>query len=232
MRMRATAGRPPAAGIAAVSTQLAERLTVQISYERFRSVDSDHAILVGLIDGCEQVTLLGPLAGAVVGEQITVEGSWVVHPRWGEQFKVLRIEEPATPEALLAYLERVVHIGPKAARQLLERHGCEVLHTIDADPHARLSEVPGISSTRIEQAVASWVELRGTRAIRLLLDTHGVPAADATRIVKAIGAASIGRLRRDPYLLSSAAVLGSQRLTRWRARLVCRPALHNEWMPR
>jgi exodeoxyribonuclease V alpha subunit len=47
--------------------------------------------------------------------------------------------------------------------------------------------------------VTSWEKRGGERAMRLFLDEHGVPAAAASRLVRALGPGAIEQLRTDPY---------------------------------
>ena len=84
-------------------------------------------------------------------------------------------------------LASVKHVGPSGAAFLLERHGTEVLELVDADPRLALRAVPGIGPARIGAATRSWERLRGRRALRLFLAEHGVPAAAAARIERALG---------------------------------------------
>src|SRR5690606_18706185 len=96
----------------------------------------------------------------------------------------------------------VKHVGPTGAAYLLQRHGSSVLEVVDADPHARLREVPGIGPVRIGPAVAAWREARALRGVRMFLDAHGVPAAVAWRVIRALGADAVDVLTVDPYRLA------------------------------
>ena len=74
-----------------------------------------------------------------------------------------------------------------------------MLAELDRDPGGRLREVPGIGPMRLRAAVASWEAQGAQRAVRLFLDEHGVPAAAAGRIARALGPGAIERLRADPW---------------------------------
>src|SRR3954471_3163288 len=161
----------------------------------------DFAVIAAVTDDGEEVTLTGPLAHVHEGELLEVGGTWRVHPKHGRQFTVERVRSsaPASEDALLTYLASVKHVGPSGAAWLLERHGASVLEAIDRDPGGRLGEVPGIGRQRLPDAVRSWERRGGERAIRLFLDEHGVPAAAASRLVRALGPGAIEQLRTDPY---------------------------------
>jgi ATP-dependent exoDNAse (exonuclease V) alpha subunit len=189
---------------------MAERLTVEVARVRFATEDGGFAVLDATSDDGEPVVLAGPLAHAHAGDAMEVAGAWREHPRHGRQFQVtdVRIAEPTSDQALLALLSGIKHIGSTGAAFLLERHGSDVLAVVDADPHARLREVPGIGPIRIGPAVAAWREARALRAVRLFLDSHGVPAAVAGRVIRALGADAVDVLTVDPYKLTELEGIG------------------------
>jgi exodeoxyribonuclease V alpha subunit len=180
-------------------------LSVEIAAVRWRAPDGAFAVLAGVSDEGEEVVLVGALDHVHEGESVAVEGGWQRHPRHGWRFVAerTRVQEPASEQALLAYLGSVKHVGPRGAAWLLERHGPEaVLAAVDRDPERVLREVPGIGPQRIGAAVRSWEEQGALRAVRLFLEEHGVPAAVAARIYRAYGPGAIETLRTDPYALT------------------------------
>jgi exodeoxyribonuclease V alpha subunit len=182
-----------------------QTMTVEIAAVRWRAPDGAFAVLAGVSDEGEEVVLVGALDHVHAGESVAVEGGWQRHPKHGWRFVAdrSRVQEPASEQALLAYLGSVKHVGPRGAAWLLERHGPEhVLAAVDRDPHHALGEVPGIGRVRIGAAVRSWEEQGALRAVRLFLEEHGVPAAVAARIYRAYGPGAIETLRADPYALT------------------------------
>jgi exodeoxyribonuclease V alpha subunit len=182
----------------------ARGLTAEVMAIRWRLPGGDFAVLVGVTDEGEEVTVTGALAHVHEGETIEVGGGWRRHPKHGWQFYAQRVKvaEPVSDAALLAYLGGVKYVGPRGAQFLLDRHGEAVLHEIDRDPSRRLREVPGIGPARIAAAVRSWEDQGALRAVRLFLESHGVEAAVAARIYRAYGAGSIERLQADPYAMT------------------------------
>ena len=94
---------------------------------RWRADDGDFAVLAGITDEGEEVTVVGPLAHVHEGEMVDIAGEWRRHPRHGLQLQAerVRVREPVGETALLAYLASVKHVGPQGASWLLERHGPE-----------------------------------------------------------------------------------------------------------
>jgi exodeoxyribonuclease V alpha subunit len=180
-------------------------LSVEVAAVRWRAPDGAFAVLAGVSDEGEEVVLVGALDHVHEGESVAVQGGWQRHARHGWRFVAerARVEEPASEQALLAYLGSVKHVGPRGAAWLLDRHGPEqVLAAIDRDPERALHEVPGIGRARIGAAVRSWEDQGALRAVRLFLEEHGVPAAVAARIYRAYGPGAIETLRSDPYGLT------------------------------
>ncbi len=184
--------------------------TLRVEVMAVRWSGDDFAVLATLTDDGEEVTVTGPLAHVHEGETLDVGGEWREHPRHGRQFQALQVRSqgPVSDGAVLAYLQTVRHVGPRGAAWLLDRHGPEALGQIDRDPAGRLGEVPGIGRRRLGEAVRSWEEKCATRAVRLFLDEHGVPAAAAARIVRVFGPAAVERLRADPYAATEEAGIG------------------------
>ncbi|MBX5442626.1 MAG: ATP-dependent RecD-like DNA helicase [Solirubrobacteraceae bacterium] len=183
---------------------MTEQLAVEVSRVRFATDDGGFAVVDAVTGDGDPVVVCGPLAHVHAGDAMEVRGTWRDHPRHGRQFHAadVRIAEPASEAALLAILSSIRHVGPRGAAFLLQRHGTAVLEVVDADPHARLREVPGIGPVRIGPAVEAWREARALRAVRLFLDAHGVPAAVAGRVIRALGADAVDVLTVDPYRLA------------------------------
>src|SRR4051794_9014519 len=179
-------------------------LVLEIERVRWRAPDSDFAVLSGVTEEGEEITVTGPLGHVHEGETVELGGGWREHDRFGRQFaaEAVRLREPVSEAALLGVLSAVKHVGSFGAGLLVDKWGAEVLEVVDADPRARLLEIPGIGKRKIVAAVASWQEARALRAVRLFLDGHGVPAAVAGRVVRALGGDAIGVLTDDPYRLT------------------------------
>ena len=178
---------------------------------RYALEEGDFAVLAGVSDEGEEVVLTGALAHVHAGESVDVSGDWRRHPRHGPQFAVerVRVREPRGEAAVLAYLNSIKHVGIRGAAWLVDRHGVEgVLDAVDRDPHRALREVPGIGERKIGPAVRSWEEQGALRAVRLFLEGHGVPAAAAARIYRALGPGSIEMLQTDPYATTEVEGIG------------------------
>ncbi len=185
-------------------------LAVEVTAVRYRVPDGDFAVLSGLTEEGDEVTVTGPLAHLQAGESAEVGGQWRRHAKHGWQFHAekVRVLEPVSSQALIAYLSQVKHVGKRGAAWLVEHHGEGVLAVVDADPRAALAKVPGIGRQKVGAAVRSWEDQGEQRAIRLFLEEHGVPAAAAGRVVRHVGLGALDELRADPYGLTEVEGIG------------------------
>lgn len=175
---------------------------VVVRARRFASEESGFAVL-DCDSGGERVVLVGPLVHLEERERVAVTGSWVVDRHYGPQVKV-REAHPVAPsdaDALLAYLRKVRHVGPRRATALHDTYGADVLATIDRDPHAVFARA-GLSPRRATEAAHSWDALRATRGLHLLLAPHGL-AHLANRIHKHYGDRAYRIVAERPYELTS-----------------------------
>ena len=151
------------------------------------------------------VTVVGSLPGIQPGEQLSLEGRWLDHPKYGLQFQITRYtsQVPATANAIKRYLSSnlVKGIGPVMAGRLVDMFGDETLQIIEESPE-RLSEVPGIGPKRVQGIQTAWDQQREVREVMLFLQGHGVSSAYATRIYKTYGQESVGIVKVNPYRLA------------------------------
>jgi exodeoxyribonuclease V alpha subunit len=151
------------------------------------------------------VTVVGSIMSPTPGEILAMEGEWVNHPKYGEQFKIARYttKVPASVYGIEKYLGSglIKGIGPVMAKRIVKRFGKETLDLIEKDIE-RLREVEGIGDKRIEMIGRAWEGQKEIREVMLFLQTHGVSSGYATKIFKHYGSQSIQVLRENPYRLA------------------------------
>ncbi|HET6448123.1 MAG TPA: AAA family ATPase [Conexibacter sp.] len=175
---------------------------VVVRGQRFVNEESGFAVLDGETDG-RHVVLVGPVAHLEADERAAVTGAWVRDPRYGPQVRVREAHPlaPSDEQALVAYLRRVRHVGPRRATALYAAHGEHVLSAIDTDPR-RMFERAGLSPARAREAARSWDALRATRGLHLLLAPHGL-AHLAARIHRHYGDRAYRVVAERPYELTA-----------------------------
>ena len=176
-----------------------ERLT-------FADPDSHYAVVRLRVRGRRQpATVVGPLAAVKEGEQLHLKGRYEVHPKWGEQFRVVwwYAVLPATVAGIEKYLASglIKGIGPELAQRLVAHFGGETLTVIDDHPE-RLTEVSGIGPKKMDQIRRDWQTHKAAREVLVALQGLGVGMAMATKIYQQYGDQAVEVVTTNPYQLA------------------------------
>jgi exodeoxyribonuclease V alpha subunit len=176
-----------------------ERLT-------FADPDSQYAVVRLKVRGRRQpATVVGPLASVKEGEQLHLKGRYEVHPKWGEQFRVVwwYAVLPATVAGIEKYLASglIKGIGPELAQRLVAHFGPETLTVIDDHPE-RLTEVSGIGPKKMGQICRDWQTHKAARQVLVALQGLGVGLGMATKIYQQYGEAAVEVVTTNPYQLA------------------------------
>jgi exodeoxyribonuclease V alpha subunit len=152
------------------------------------------------------VTVVGNLMAPTPGEIIKMQGEWANHPKYGEQFKVVRYETmvPGSVHGIQKYLGSglIKGIGPIMAQRIVKKFGKQTLDVIE-NQIENLAEVDGIGKKRIEMIKKAWDDQKEIREVMLFLQTHGVSSGYAAKIFKQYGNRSILVVKENPYRLAS-----------------------------
>jgi exodeoxyribonuclease V alpha subunit len=154
----------------------------------------------------ELVTIVGNFASIQPGQTLHLEGDWRDHPKYGQQFQVLRYREtkPATVTAIEKYLGSglIKGVGPVTAKRIVAHFGTSTLEVIEQQIE-RLSEVPGIAQKRVKLIQKAWAEQKAIKEVMLFLQSHNVATTYAVKIYKQYGDSSIETVTRNPYQLAA-----------------------------
>ncbi|MBE6096711.1 SF1B family DNA helicase RecD2 [Schwartzia succinivorans] len=183
-----------------------EKLTGTVETIVFASDDGRFSVFRLRVDGQRGMAAATVNAEPpLVGQQVTLSGEWVRHPRFGEQFKAvsLTVAAPTSAEGIEKFLSSgaVEGVGPAVAHRLVEKFGQDTLDIIENAPH-RLREIPGIGEKTAEKIHRSYQEKVELKDIMLWLEAHGVSGAYAARIYQQFGSFSLGVMQEDPYRLA------------------------------
>jgi exodeoxyribonuclease V alpha subunit len=152
------------------------------------------------------VTIVGHLMAPRPGEVLRMSGEWTNHPKYGEQFRVVRYrtEIPATVYGIEKYLGSglVKGIGPVMAKRIVALFGEQTLDVIERRVQS-LEEVEGIGPKRIEMIRTAWQAQKEIRDIMIFLQSHGVSAGFAAKIYRFYGTGAIEVLQQNPYRLAT-----------------------------
>ncbi|MGB8992437.1 MAG: ATP-dependent RecD-like DNA helicase [Desulfobaccales bacterium] len=189
-----------------LTSQPLETLEGAVERLTFADPESHYAVVRLKVRGRRQLaTVVGPLAAVKEGEQLHLKGRYEVHPKWGEQFRVVwwYAVLPATVAGIEKYLASglIKGIGPELAQRLVAKFGAETLTVIDDQPE-RLAEVPGIGAKRVEQIRQDWHTHKAAREVLVALQGLGVGLSMATKIYQQYGDQAVEVVTTNPYRLA------------------------------
>ena len=152
------------------------------------------------------VSAVGKFASPVPGETVELQGEWVHHPKFGEQFRVVHYKSkvPASVNGIRKYLGSglIKGIGPKIAERIVGYFGKATLDIIETDTD-KLTQIDGIGPHRISMIKQAWEEQREIRDVMLFLQSHGVHSGYAVKIFRHYGKDSIAIVQENPYRLAT-----------------------------
>ncbi|MBP3361893.1 MAG: ATP-dependent RecD-like DNA helicase [Clostridia bacterium] len=171
----------------------------------FHNDENGYTIFDFESDTGELITVVGYTANLAEGEQLTVTGSWVVHPEYGEQFKMEYYKTllPTEEQDILRYLSSGVVYGVRAAtaKKLVMAFGKETLDIMLSSPE-RLAEIKGISPKRAAKIGESFREIQAMQSIVMFLQQYNVSANLAVKIYKIFGGDAVSEIKKNPYVLT------------------------------
>lgn len=170
----------------------------------YRSEDTGFTVLELTDETGEDMTAIGEMPLAGVGERVELTGQWTEHKTYGRQFRAetCKTLAPATLTALKNYLASglIKGVGESTAQAIVQTFGMETLDVLEKEP-ARLVEVPGIGQIRAQTIGASYGAQLGLRDIMLGLQKYGVTIGQAMKLYKIYGELCLAKIEENPYRL-------------------------------
>lgn len=170
----------------------------------YRSEDTGFTVLELTDETGEDMTAIGEMPLAGVGERVELTGQWTEHKTYGHQFRAetCKTLAPATLTALKNYLASglIKGVGESTAQAIVQTFGMETLDVLEKEP-ARLVEVPGIGQIRAQTIGASYGAQLGLRDIMLGLQKYGVTIGQAMKLYKIYGELCLAKIEENPYRL-------------------------------
>lgn len=148
------------------------------------------------------VTLNG--IAPLIGQLLEIEGEWVKHPKFGQQFKATTYKTVAPTE--ISGIEKFLAsgaingIGPAMAKKIVAEFGEKTLEIIAKSPN-ELLKVPGIGKKTAEKISASYLEQSELTEIMVWLENHGTSNTYAGKIFAKYGSFAIDIMEKDIYRL-------------------------------
>ncbi|MBQ6441145.1 MAG: ATP-dependent RecD-like DNA helicase [Lachnospiraceae bacterium] len=170
----------------------------------FHNPDNGYTVLNFICEG-EEITCVGNLGQVTPGENLRLDGEFVSHPSYGEQFKIESFQEtaPESAEAIERYLGSgaVKGIGSALAARIVKKFKTDALRIMEEEPE-RLTEIKGISERKAMEIAEQLTERKDLRQVILFLQQYGIALTLATKIFQAYGNETYSILKTNPYRLS------------------------------
>jgi exodeoxyribonuclease V alpha subunit len=133
------------------------------------------------------------------GQRLNLNGEWVIHKKYGRQFKTVFAEIPhdLTEEEIEIFLRNIKGIGPVRAKKIVKTFGIDALNVIEMSP-IRLKEA-GIPESVIEEVYREIKENEEFNKIKLALLPLGFSLNIIKKIYKKYKDKTLQQLQTNPY---------------------------------
>ncbi len=180
-----------------------ERVKGTIEELRFRNDENGYTVLVLDSDGAP-ITVVGNMPQVTPGDTLDLEGEFMIHPRFGTQFKAARVSvaPPTTPYGIIKFLSSglIEGCGEKTAARIVEAFGEKTTEIMEKSPE-RLAEIKGISPAKAKKMAKSFESLKDRRDAIMFLTGYGITVNLAMKLYEIYGAATVSTVKTNPYVL-------------------------------
>lgn len=167
---------------------------------------SDDFIIAILETDNEEIKIVGNMYGIEKGNDLTVKGNIVTHPKYGEQ---LRVEEwkrpiPSTKDQAIAFLSSglIKGVGKKRAIDIVNQLGENAISIINQEEEKALSGIKGIGKKTAEGIVKSIKNTFEIQEIVFQLKNFGIDANIALKLYKKYESDTVKEVQINPYILA------------------------------
>lgn len=170
----------------------------------YRNEENGFTVLELIDPAGDEITAVGPMPLAGVGERVELTGTWTAHKVYGRQLKVesCKTLAPATLQSLISYLGsgQIKGVGEATARSIVAAFGMDTLRVLEEEAE-RLMEIPGIGRMKAAVIAESFHDQRDMREVMLALQDYGITVSQATKIYRIYGPLCLAKIRENPYRL-------------------------------
>ena len=183
-------------------------LTGEVESIIYKNDSNGYTIAAMNVDN-EEIVVTGYLPFVNKGDSLKVVGKFVIHPDYGEQFKVETFEKvlPQTEEALEKYLGNgiIKGVGPATAKKIVKKFGKSTIEVMKIEPE-KLAQIRGITKEKAIEISESFIENWELWQIVSFLEKFGIGSESAQKIYKELGTDTINKIEEDPYILEDVGV--------------------------
>ncbi len=180
------------------------KITAAVKEIRFRN-DSNGWTVISCTDSeNKSFTAVGVMPSINAGEQAALDGTWVEHPVYGEQFKVDSYHNilPKGRQAVLSYLSSgfIKGVRETTAKQIVDTFGEDTFDIIRNSPE-KLTQINGIGAKKAKLIHDSYLEKYFMQDIVIGMQDLGLSISMAMKLYKLYGQECVQKVRENPYQL-------------------------------
>ena len=182
-----------------------EEIKILGKFERviYQSQEYGASIIRCSVDG-EAVTVTGSMLPTAKNIKYEFSGSWTQHPKYGKQFRCSYWGEKLDGDrsGLIEYLSSglIKGIGRKTAEAIVAKFGDNTVNILDNDI-ARLTEIRGISATKLTKIAESYALNKASREVAVKLARYGISPKLAAKACSLFKEEINEVIEKKPYLL-------------------------------
>ena len=170
----------------------------------YRNAENGYTVMVLDSDGME-ITCVGNFQSISEGENLKMQGEYITHVTYGEQFKMISYEvtTPEDAEAMRRYLASgaVKGIGQALADRIVKKFKADTFRIMEEEPE-RLAEIKGISLNKAMEIAEQMTERKDLRDAMVFLAKYGINNQLAVKVYNQYGPTVYKIIQENPYRLA------------------------------
>lgn len=183
---------------------MTDKLEGYVEHIIFRNKENGYTVFE-LGTKSDNVCCVGILSGIDEGEYIELEGNYIFHNVYGEQFKISRYDAkiPREQKAFEKYLSSgaIKGIGAALAARIIKKFGDDARRVMEEEPE-RLAEVKGISRNKARDIAVQMEEKSQLQNEMIFLTQYGISLNLCLKIHQKYHGDIYDILQKNPYRLA------------------------------
>ena len=181
-----------------------EAVTGYVDHIAFRNEENGYTGF-NLENDDGELTCVGNFNFINEGELMELQGEYVTHNVYGNQFKVssYQVKEPEDLVSIERYLGSgaIKGVGAALADRIVRRFKEDTFRIIEEEPE-RLAEIKGISERKAREIAVQVEEKKDMRKAMIYLQKYGISISLAAKIYQHYGMKVYRVLEENPYQLA------------------------------
>ncbi len=151
-----------------------------------------------------EIMATGQMPPVIEGEEVSMDGDWIYHDKYGEQLQVSGLKKSGKVSPLM--IEKYVgsgilpHVGKTMAKRIVKVFGRDTLSILQENP-ARLMGIEGIGKKKYEDIKLALEDQRQTQEVYFYLQRLGIGMAQSKKIIDRYQDETIEKIEENPYQL-------------------------------